>query len=371
MMKSASLRAAAAPRAAVKVAAVKRADKAVLLASTAALLSAAPARAEEAAAAASGVDTAINTAVELVKAAGLAVKAGLVTVDAGVAVLKQGYEVAAPVVAQGYAVVAPVVEEAVRAAAPVLSSAAPVVQQTLDDAVKASGVPVSAIGSTASTVLHTAQDGAAVAAPYVATASAFLTGTDPTTLAEYGLAAVALYYASPLLLSAAGEALRGYAGELAAPAALNMINTDGNTVLIDLRSAKEKESAGVPDVAGGARDRVVEVELAVTEDRRLRGQLRNAGAIENQVTAMQIAALKRIGRGTRVVLLDRNGGAAKDIARELGRKGFGRVYIVAGGFEGRAGWVQSKLQIKPAAISSSSPLGTIAAGRRALPAPRG
>ena len=267
--------------------------------------------------------------------------------------------------------VAPVVQEAVRAAAPVLSSAAPAAQQALDEAVKASGVPVSAIGSTASTVLQTAQDGAAVAAPYVATASAFLTGTDPTTLAEYGLAATALYYASPLLLSAAGEALRGYAGELAAPAALNMINTDGNTVLIDLRSAKEKEAAGVPDVAGGARDRVVEVELAVTEDRRLRGQLRNAGAIENQVTAMQIAALKRIGRGTRVVLLDRNGGSAKDVARELGRKGFGRVYIVAGGFEGRAGWVQSKLQIKPAAISSSSPLGTIAAGRRALPAPRG
>lgn len=36
-------------------------------------------------------------------------------------------------------------------------------------------------------------------------------------------------------------------------------------------------------MAAGARSRVFEVELAVTEDRKLRGQLRNAGAIETQV----------------------------------------------------------------------------------------
>jgi len=50
-----------------------------------------------------------------------------------------------------------------------------------------------------------------------------------------------------------------------------------------------------------------------------------------QVTALQIAALKRLGRGSKVVLLDRFGNVSKSVAKELARRGFGRVYVVAGG----------------------------------------
>lgn len=49
-----------------------------------------------------------------------------------------------------------------------------------------------------------------------------------------------------------------------------------------------------------------------------------------QVTALQIAALKRIGRGSRVVLLDRYGNVSKQVAKELSRRGFGRVFVVQG-----------------------------------------
>ncbi|GFH18619.1 HATPase_c domain-containing protein, partial [Haematococcus lacustris] len=62
-----------------------------------------------------------------------------------------------------------------------------------------------------------------------------------------------------------------------------------------------------------------------------------------------VSALKRINKGTKVVLLDRYGPAARTVAKELGRKGYTKVFVVAGGFDGRGGWVQSKLQIKPAA----------------------
>mgnify|MGYP003587777874 CR=1 FL=1 len=72
------------------------------------------------------------------------------------------------------------------------------------------------------------------------------------------------------------------------------------------------------------------MEFAFTEDKKLRGQLRDASAIEAQITALQIGALKRIGRGTKVLLLDRFGNQAKAVAKELSRRGFGRVYIVAG-----------------------------------------
>jgi hypothetical protein len=141
-----------------------------------------------------------------------------------------------------------------------------------------------------------------------------------------------------------------------------------------------------------------------------------------QVTALQIAALKRLGKGSKVLLLDRYGNASKTVARELARRGFGRVYVVAGagfnsaalrvwccrragravcascssltahpsvlhaaatgGFDGRGGWVQSKLLVKPTATQyvSSSPLPAALArtlstrtestrGRKALPAP--
>jgi hypothetical protein len=93
---------------------------------------------------------------------------------------------------------------------------------------------------------------------------------------------------------------------------------------------REKETSGLADVPGGAKGRLLEVEYAATEDKRLRGQLRDPAAIEAQVTALQIAALKRIGRGSKVILLDRYGGAAKTVAKELARRGFGRVFVVSG-----------------------------------------
>ena len=44
-----------------------------------------------------------------------------------------------------------------------------------------------------------------------------------------------------------------------------------------------------------------------------------------QVTVLSIAALKKVSKGTRILLLDRNGGQAKSIAKALAKKGFKRV----------------------------------------------
>lgn len=53
-----------------------------------------------------------------------------------------------------------------------------------------------------------------------------------------------------------------------------------------------------------------------------------------QVTALQIAALKRLGKGNKILLLDRSGGgAAKAVARALSERGFGRVFVIKGGFQ--------------------------------------
>lgn len=53
-----------------------------------------------------------------------------------------------------------------------------------------------------------------------------------------------------------------------------------------------------------------------------------------QVTVLSIAALKKVSRGTRILLLDRNGGQSKAIAKALAKKGFKKVpslcYCAAG-----------------------------------------
>lgn len=46
---------------------------------------------------------------------------------------------------------------------------------------------------------------------------------------------------------------------------------------------REKEASGLADVPGGSKGKLLEVEYAFTEDRKLRGQLRDPGAIEAQV----------------------------------------------------------------------------------------
>ena len=55
----------------------------------------------------------------------------------------------------------------------------------------------------------------------------------------------------------------------------------------------------------------MELEFASIEDRRVREKLRNVGDLEVKITAMQVAALKRIGPGTAIFVMDRNGSAAK------------------------------------------------------------
>lgn len=55
-------------------------------------------------------------------------------------------------------------------------------------------------------------------------------------LAEYGLGAIALYYLTPALLSGFVGSLRGFAGEVTAAQALDLLASDGSAVLIDIRT---------------------------------------------------------------------------------------------------------------------------------------
>ena len=74
--------------------------------------------------------------------------------------------------------------------------------------------------------------------------------------------------------------LRGYRGNITPAAALDTAVREGNTVIVDIRSERDKGNSGVPDLPFGGR--VLDCEYASIADRRLRGQLRNPGNIERQ-----------------------------------------------------------------------------------------
>lgn len=51
-------------------------------------------------------------------------------------------------------------------------------------------------------------------------------------------------------------------------------------------------------------------------------------SIVMQVTALQIASLKKVNKRTQILLLDKNGSTSKVIAKELSRKGFRKIRVV-------------------------------------------
>lgn len=305
-----------------------------------AISSSMPAHAED-----STVDSAVDAIINIVKAGGDATKAAVSAAQSGIDAAQQAYEQVAPVVKSAVDATAPVVKTAVDAAGPAVQAgvktAASLVSEakpSLEKALSSTGIESAAIEKTAGQAVDTAK-------PLLENLVHFLTTSSPTTLAEVAVGLVASYYLLPPVLKAAGGALRGYAGDVSAAAALDALSTRGDAFLLDIRTAREKEQAGIPDLPNSGK--LVELEYAAIEDRRIRGQLRNISELELKITAMQIAALKRLNKGNTIYVLDRNGSAAKAVAKELANRGFSKVFVISGGF---SGWSNARLGVK---LSSS------------------
>ena len=69
---------------------------------------------------------------------------------------------------------------------------------------------------------------------------------------------------------------------------------------------------------------------------------------------MEVAALKKIGKGSTLLLMDRNGGQSKAVAKQLKAAGFKRTFVVSNGFNGE------RLQ----AAATSLPVGAALRGLR-------
>ena len=236
-------------------------------------------------------------------------------------------------------------------ATPLVKGAAPLVKAAggaADDFLASQGVSATAATAAARQAAEAADAALNGAAPVAGKAASALAAAGPVGVAQGLAAAVVAVLVAPPIFRAALTAARGYAGDVSVAAALDSVVGGGNSVLIDIRTRREKESQGVLDLPGGAR--LIEVELASVGDRKLRGALRDASAAERQLTALQIVSLRRVSKGTPLLLLDsRGGGDAKAVARELRSRGFGKAYVVSGGF---SAWQSAKLKTKPAATVS-------------------
>uniref|UniRef100_K3YTB0 Rhodanese domain-containing protein n=1 Tax=Setaria italica TaxID=4555 RepID=K3YTB0_SETIT len=223
-------------------------------------------------------------------------------------------------------------DEAVKLAAPVVSSAS----KQATEALQGAGVDPAPV--------LTAAKGTKVidAAKPVASATVeTITSLAPGDYVVAAGAAFLAYLLLPPVWSLVSFTLRGYKGELTPAQALDKVTTK-DYVLIDVRTDKDKAKAGVPQLPSNAKNKLISVPLEELPS-KLKGMVRSAKKAEAEITALKISYLKKIGKGSNVIIMDSYNDISKTVAKTLNSVGFKNCWVMAGGFSGRKGWAQSRL----------------------------
>ncbi|XP_022018699.1 calcium sensing receptor, chloroplastic isoform X2 [Helianthus annuus] len=203
--------------------------------------------------------------------------------------LKPAMDVAMPVLKQAGG-------EAVKIATPVITEASKKAQE----AIQSSGFDTEPVYSAAKTVADAAQQTGKViqdAKPIASTTVETISSADPTTIAVTGGVIVLAYFLLPPVFSVISFNLRGYKGELTPAQVLDLVSSN-NYTLIDIRSEKDKDKSGVPRLPANGKNKMIAVPFT---------------------------------------------DSAKIVAKYLTALGFQNCWIVADGFSGNKGWLQSRL----------------------------
>lgn len=235
-------------------------------------------------------------------------------------------------------------DAAVQVAAPIASDVATKVEKALQDA----GVDTKPVVDAAKSAVVVAGEAAEQttkviegAKPIASDTLNYVVGADPLFLAGGLGALILIYFLAPSIFSSLAYAARGYKGNLSAAQALDLLSK-ADYVLIDIRKEKERSKAGVPSLPRNARSKTLSIPLEELPG-KLRNQLRNTRKVGAEIVALKISYLKRIGRGSNLVILDSFGDIGKVVAKSLTALGFKSTWVVIDGFEGSRGWLQSRL----------------------------
>ncbi|XP_027329508.1 calcium sensing receptor, chloroplastic [Abrus precatorius] len=231
-------------------------------------------------------------------------------------------------------------EEAIKIASPAISEASKKAQEAL----QSSGVDTEPVLTAAKTVADAAQQTTKVievAKPIALSTVETISSSDPTVIAGTAGALFIAYLLFPPIWSAISSSLRGYKGDLTPAQTLDLISTQ-NYLLIDIRSEKDKDKAGIPRLPSSSKSRMVAIPLEELPS-KLRGMVKNVKKLEAEIVALKISYLKKINKGTNVVILDSYSDVAKKVGRTLTSLGFKNTWVVVDGFSGNKGWLQSRL----------------------------
>ncbi|XP_059453780.1 calcium sensing receptor, chloroplastic [Corylus avellana] len=247
--------------------------------------------------------------------------------------LKPGIEVALPIVSQAG-------EQALKIASPAVSEASKKAQEVI----QSSGFDTQPVLSAAKTVADAAQQTTKViegAKPIASSTIEKISTTDPVVIVGTAGALFLTYLLLPPIWSIISFGLRGYQGDLTPAQTLDLISSK-NHFMIDIRLEKDKDKAGIPRLPSSAKNRMIAIPLEELPS-KLRGLVRNAKKVEAEIAALKISYLKKINKGSRIVIMDSYSDTAKIVARALTSLGFKNCWVVADGFSGSRGWLQSRL----------------------------
>lgn len=247
--------------------------------------------------------------------------------------LKPGIDAAAPIVQQAG-------QEALKAASPVISEAS----RKAQEAMMSSGIDTESVAAAAKTVTSAAEQTTKViedVKPIASSAVETISNLDPTLIVEAAAALFLAYLLIPPVWSAVSFNLRGYKGGLTPAQTLDLMCTQ-NYYMIDIRSEKDKNKAGIPQLPSSAKSRMIAIPLEELPS-KLRSLVRNSKKVEAEMVALKISHLKRLTKSTNIVIMDSYSDSAKIVAKTLTGCGFKNCWIMADGFSGGKGWLQSRL----------------------------
>lgn len=247
--------------------------------------------------------------------------------------VKPGVDMAAPILKQAGG-------EAVKIASPAFSEASKKAQE----AIQSSGLDTEPVFSAAKTVADVAQQTTKViegAKPMAFSTVETISSSDPLALVATGGALFLAYLLLPPVWSAITFNLRGYKGDLTPAQTLDLVSST-NYILIDIRSEKDKDKAGVPRLPSSAKNKMIAIPLEELPS-KLKSLVRNTKQVEAEIAALKISYLKKINKGSNIVIMDTYTDSGKIVAKTLTSLGFNNCYVMADGFSGGKGWLQSRL----------------------------
>ncbi|XP_068308161.1 calcium sensing receptor, chloroplastic [Pyrus communis] len=247
--------------------------------------------------------------------------------------VKPGIDVALPIAKQAG-------EQALKIASPAISEVTKIAQE----AIQGAGVDTQPVLSAAKTVADVAGETTKAieeAKPIASSTIETISSADPIVIAGTAGALFLAYLLLPPVWSALSFSLRGYQGSLTPAQTLDLVSTK-NYLLIDIRPEKDKDKAGIPRLPSSAKNKMIPIPLEELPN-KLRGLVRNVKKVEAEIAALKISYLKRVNKGSNIVILDSYSDSGKIVARALTSLGFKNCWTVADGFSGSKGWLQSRL----------------------------